>query len=86
MAAVRLKQDRLNDPTKLDDNRIPEGGTPGFVAYYARVVWRARRWLCARLNLDNITDELILEHGSGFYRPGFAATLMLELKFDDVGG
>jgi iron complex outermembrane receptor protein/hemoglobin/transferrin/lactoferrin receptor protein len=82
MTAFRLKQDRLNDPTNLDDNRIPEGGTPGYAAYYARFDWDAARYLRARLNFDNITDELILEHGSGFYRPGFAVTALVELKLD----
>ncbi len=82
MTAFRLKQDRLNDPINLDDNRIPEGGTPGYAAYYARFDWHASHWLRARLNFDNITDELILEHGSGFYRPGFAVTALLELKLD----
>jgi outer membrane receptor protein involved in Fe transport len=84
MAAYRLRQDRLNDPINVEDNRIPEGGTPGFVSYHARIDWRARRWLRARLNFDNLSDELILEHGSGFYRPGFAVTGMLELMLDDA--
>jgi hypothetical protein len=84
--AFRLKQDRLNDPSNLGDNRIPEGGTPGFVAYHARVAWRARPWLCARVNFENLTDELILEHGSGFYRPGFSARALLEVRIDDSPG
>lgn len=84
MTAFRLKQDRLNDPTNLDDNRIPEGGTPGYAAYYARFDWEAARFLRARLNFDNITDELILEHGSGFYRPGFAVTALVELRLDAI--
>jgi hypothetical protein len=35
-----------------------------------------------RLALDNITDELILEHGSGFYRAGFGAMASLEVRVE----
>jgi hypothetical protein len=35
-----------------------------------------------RLALDNLADELVLEHGSGFYRAGFGATGSLELTTD----
>ena len=48
--------------------------------------WEAARYLRVRLNFDNITDELILEHGSGFYRPGFAVTALVELKLDALQG
>jgi iron complex outermembrane receptor protein/hemoglobin/transferrin/lactoferrin receptor protein len=82
LAAFRLKQDRLNDPINVEDNRIPAGGTPGFVSYHARVDWRIRSWLRARLNFDNISNALILEHGSGFYRAGFSVSGMLELTLD----
>jgi outer membrane receptor protein involved in Fe transport len=84
LAAFRLKQDRLNDPINVEDNRIPAGGTPGFVSYHARVDWRIRSWLRAGMNVDNISNALVLEHGSGFYRAGFSATGMLELTLDDV--
>jgi hypothetical protein len=35
-----------------------------------------------RLALDNITDELVLEHGSGFYRAGFSVMASLEVAVD----
>lgn len=78
-ASGRVDQTRLNDPTNLEDNRIPEGGTPGFLTWHARGSWQFRRGATARLALDNLTNELVLEHGSGFYRPGFSATTSLEL-------
>ena len=31
---------------------------------------------------DNVTDTLALDHGSGFYRPGFSVTGGVELNFD----
>jgi outer membrane receptor protein involved in Fe transport len=70
---------RLNDPTNLEDNRIPEGGTPGFATLHLHIAYAIQN-LTARLNFDNILDELVLEHGSGFYRPGFAATGSVEAR------
>ena len=34
--------------------------------------------LRARLGLSNLTDELVLEHGSGYHLPGFNASVGLE--------
>lgn len=36
------------------------------------------------MNVDNISNALVLEHGSGFYRAGFSATGVLELTLDDT--
>jgi outer membrane receptor protein involved in Fe transport len=83
-AAFRTKQDRLNDPINVEDNRIPVGGTPGFVSYHARLDWRIRPWLRTAVNFDNLSDELILEHGSGFYRAGFATSGLLELTWEEM--
>jgi outer membrane receptor protein involved in Fe transport len=80
--AFRLKQDRLNDPINVEDNRIPVGGTPGFVSYHARLDFRLRSWLRVAVNFDNVSNELILEHGSGFYRPGFSTSGMMELTWE----
>lgn len=78
----RAPQQRLNDPINLDDNRIPEGGTPGYLTLHARASYVASRSVKCRLALDNLTDQLVLEHGSGFYRAGFSATASLELSTD----
>ncbi|MCC6527832.1 MAG: TonB-dependent receptor [Polyangiaceae bacterium] len=69
-AHARLPQRRLNDPVNLEDNRIPAGGTPGFVSLRAAGRYDPVAGLTVRLALDNLTDAVILEHGSGFYRPG----------------
>ena len=74
----RLSQRRLNDPVNLEDNRIPEGGTPGFVSLRVQGTYRPRPALAFRLVVDNLTDALILEHGSGFYRPGVNGGLSVE--------
>jgi hemoglobin/transferrin/lactoferrin receptor protein len=80
---LRAAQRRLNDPVNLEDNRIPEGGTPGYVTYHARLKYSMTPSLLARLSFDNITNELVLEHGSGFYRSGFSVTGSVELGFGE---
>jgi outer membrane receptor protein involved in Fe transport len=65
-----------------NDTRVPPGGTSGFVTWHARAAWQATPDLVARLTLDNLTDALALEHGSGYYLPGVGATASLEAKLD----
>ena len=36
----------------------------------------------AQLSFDNISNELALDHGSGFSRPGFGVTASIELALD----
>jgi outer membrane receptor protein involved in Fe transport len=81
-ALGRAAQRRLNDPVNLEDNRIPRWGTPAYSTYHVRVELQASRQLSARLSFDNITNELALDHGSGFYRPGFAMTASATLELD----
>ncbi|MBI4955001.1 MAG: TonB-dependent receptor [Myxococcales bacterium] len=80
-AHARLPQRRLNDPVNLEDNRIPEGGTPGFVSLRAEGRFRPVAELTVRLALDNLTDAVILEHGSGFYRPGINGSASVEASY-----
>lgn len=79
---MRAPQRRLNDPINLEDNRIPEGGTPGYATYHARLQYQPRDGAFIRISLDNLSNELALDHGSGFYRAGFGATASLELDLD----
>lgn len=81
-AVGRAPQRRLNDPVNLEDNRIPEGGTPGYTTYHARLRYTPDPAVMARLSFDNISNELALDHGSGFYRPGFGVTASVELALD----
>ncbi len=77
----RAAQDRLNDPVNLDDNRIPLGGTPAFTTLHLHFAYTPNPGLRLSLALDNLTDALVLEHGSGFYSPGFSATAGLAATF-----
>jgi iron complex outermembrane receptor protein/hemoglobin/transferrin/lactoferrin receptor protein len=81
-AIMRAPQTRLNDPINIEDNRIPEGGTPGYTTFHARMKYRVNPNVLARLAFDNVTDQLALDHGSGFYRAGFSVTGGVELNFE----
>lgn len=76
----RARQGRLNDPTNLDDNRIPEGGTPGYLTLHVAARAELSSRMGVRVNLDNLTNKRVLDHGSGFYRAGFGATAALSLR------
>jgi outer membrane receptor protein involved in Fe transport len=58
--SFRAAQQRLNDPTNLEDNRIAEGGTPGYVTLHARGTYVASSQLRFRLALYKLEDELDL--------------------------
>jgi outer membrane receptor protein involved in Fe transport len=83
LVAGRAHQRRLNVPLNLDDNRIPKGGTAGYLTFHARAKI-VKGMFTLRLSLENITDELVLEHGSGFYRPGIGITSSLGVDFHTV--
>jgi iron complex outermembrane receptor protein/hemoglobin/transferrin/lactoferrin receptor protein len=76
----RARQGRLNDPTNLEDNRIPEGGTPGYVTLHVAARAALSPRISGRLALDNLTNARVLDHGSGFYRAGFGATASVALR------
>lgn len=57
------KQTRLSGGD-MDDNRIPEGGTPGFQVLNLFLSYQIK-WLTVHLAFQNIFDELYRSHGSG---------------------
>lgn len=76
---ARAAQTRLH-PNNVVDPRIAPGGTPGYVTLHARASWLLSAQSTIHLSLDNITNRLVQEHGSGFYLPGFNAIGTLELR------
>jgi len=76
----RAAQRRLNDPINLEDNRIPAGGTPGYATLHVRAVYQVTPSLEAFARIDNLTNALVLDHGSGFYGPGLSAALGVSLN------
>lgn len=62
--------DKLSTADTLDTQRIPPGGTPGYLVFHARGGWRIGRYLALDVGLENLLDEDYRVHGSGLNRPG----------------
>lgn len=71
--------DKLSTADKLDSQRIPPGGTPGYVVFHARGGWRLGRNLALDIGLENLFDEDYRVHGSGLNRPGRSLVVGLTL-------
>lgn len=72
------KQDRLS-PADIKDNRIPEGGTPGWWTWNFRI--GVSLWSHIRCNIavDNLLDKGYKYHGSGVYSPGTSVVFTVEV-------
>jgi hemoglobin/transferrin/lactoferrin receptor protein len=67
------KEDRLTASDVADNQRIPSGGTPGYIVYMLHAGWQATDHLELTTGLENISDEDYRNHGSGQNEPGFNA-------------
>lgn len=63
------KQDRLA-PGDIDDKRIPDGGTPGYVTLNVRGGYNLNNYGNVSLSVENITNTTYRLHASGFDMPG----------------
>ncbi len=63
------RQDRLSSGD-IADNRIPDGGTPGYGVFHLRGNYRFNEYIDLKLGFENLTDKLYKNHGSGVYEPG----------------
>lgn len=70
----------MRQVAREEDNRIPPNGTDAFVTLHARASYRISADVQARASIDNATNALALEYGSGYYLPGFSAMLGLEAR------
>lgn len=68
VAAAR--QDKLSAGDKLDTQRIPPGGTPGYSVFNLRGRWQATPTLSLSVAVDNVADHDFRVHGSGVNEPG----------------
>jgi len=68
-------QSRLSQRDRLDVNRIPAGGTPGYGTLNFRLGQRIGRNQRIALNLENATDRAFRVHGSGPDGPGINLTM-----------
>ena len=62
--------DKLSVEDKLDTQRIPPDGTPGYAVCHLRIGARLTSTLELNLALENILDEDYRIHGSGVNEPG----------------
>jgi hemoglobin/transferrin/lactoferrin receptor protein len=67
------EQDRLTASDLADTQRIPTGGTPGYVVAMLHAGWQATDNFELTCGLENLTDEDYRNHGSGQNEPGFNA-------------
>ena len=63
------KQDRLS-PDDLIDTRIPEGGTPSYLAGHIKTSWQVSPRVAFSAAIENLGDVLYKHHGSGVFEPG----------------
>jgi len=63
------KQDKLPARDLLDTERIPPGGTPGYLIGTLRGGWELNKGLTLTAALENVTDEIYRVHGSGINGP-----------------
>ena len=70
------KEDRITaEDQDADNQRIPTGGTPGYLVASLRGGWQVNEHLGLTCGVENITDEDYRIHGSGQNEPGFGAIL-----------
>ena len=67
---VANRQDRLSPLDKLDTQRIPPDGTPGYTIYNIRGGLNISRNFKASLGIENIGNRDYRTHGSGNNEPG----------------
>lgn len=75
------KADRLSADDQRDTQRIPPGGTPGYVVFTLRGGVTVADVLDLVLALENVADEDCRIHGSGVNEPGRNLVLQADLKF-----
>jgi len=73
--------DKLSSADKRDTQRIPPGGTPGYVVFTVRGGASVTRNLDLTLELENLADEDYRIHGSGVNEPGRNLIVTASLTF-----
>lgn len=81
VGTLAARQDRLSSADRLDVERIPPGGTPGYDVYTVRAGWRAGRSLTLSAAVENIADRDYRVHGSGINEPGRNVWVMADMRF-----
>ena len=75
-------EDRISDVDQAADNqRIPTGGTPGYVVASLRAGWHARENLDLTCGIENLTDESYRTHGSGQNEAGLSGIFGVKVSW-----
>ena len=80
-ASAATRQDRLAPGDRVDTERIPTTGTPGYAVGKLRTGWRATAALTLTAALENLTDTDYRIHGSGLNEPGRNLILSAAYRF-----
>ena len=75
------KADKLSDGDRTDTQRIPPGGTPGYLVASLNGGWDPADDIALTVGLENLTDADYRIHGSGVNQPGFGAVLGGRVRF-----
>lgn len=78
---IAVRQDRLSASDARDTQRIPPGGTPGYVVATLRSGWNVNDHLTLTAAVENLTDEDYRIHGSGVNEPGVNFIFGAQVRF-----
>lgn len=81
LVTIAAKQDQLNTRDLGDTQRIPPGGTPGYVVATVRGGWSVTEDFLTTIAVENIFNEDYRVHGSGQNEPGINLVLGAEFTF-----
>jgi hemoglobin/transferrin/lactoferrin receptor protein len=79
--SAAARQDRLAPADKVDTERIPAGGTPGYRVVKLRGGWHPTAALLFTAAIENLTDANYRIHGSGLNEPGRGFVVSAESRF-----
>ncbi|MBI5381296.1 MAG: TonB-dependent receptor [Opitutae bacterium] len=80
-STIAARQDRLAANDRLDTQRIPPGGTPGYTVLHVRAGWNPGRHTTITIALENLTNRDYRIHGSGLNEPGRNLLVTLAGRF-----
>ncbi len=73
-------EDRITAADQAADNqRIPTGGTPGYVVASLHAGWKVNDHLDLNCGVENLTDEDYRNHGSGQNEPGLTGVMGIKV-------
>jgi hemoglobin/transferrin/lactoferrin receptor protein len=76
------QEDRITlEDQAADSQRIPTGGTPGYVTASIRAGWAVNEHLNLLCGVENLTDEVYRIHGSGQNEAGINGIFSLRLSW-----